>query len=147
MSPAATSNRSSAEIIVAGIPITDKVVVISGQNPCRNLPGSGWAVVEHHYLLWFVLSGSNYPHMALPGIAVFGFLIKDLHGRFVAVHDIGFVFHGFQHVGREGLHIVLVSPENPVAHGLPGKRKAKPLPFLFLTVFRKSQLELFVEYL
>ena len=45
--------------------------------------------------------------MALPGIAVFGFLIKDLHGRFVAVHYIGFVFHGFQHVGRKGLHVVI----------------------------------------
>ena len=61
--------------------------------------------------------------MALPGIAVFGFLIKYLHRRFVAVHDIRFGLHGFQHVGRERLHIVLVGPENPVAHGLPGKGK------------------------
>ena len=51
MSPAATANRASAEVIVAGIPIADEVVVISGQNPCGNLPCSGWTVVEHHQLL------------------------------------------------------------------------------------------------
>ena len=30
---------------------------------------------------------------------------------------------------------------------LSGKRKTKSLPFFFLPVFRKSQLELFIEYL
>ena len=56
MSPAATADRASAEIIVAGISIADEVVVISGQNPRRNLSCSGRTVIEHHQLLWFVLS-------------------------------------------------------------------------------------------
>ena len=91
MSPASTANRSFAEIIIAGISIADELVVISGQNPCRNLPGSGGTVVEHHQLFWFVFSGSNHPHMALLGIAVFGFLIKYLHRRFVTVYDMSSV--------------------------------------------------------
>ena len=100
--------------------------------------------MEYYQLPFLVFSRANHPHVALLCVSTDSFLIKYLHGSLIAVDHCRIVLHGFQHECHHGLEIVLVNTENPVTHGLPGKRKSQPLPFFFLPVFRDRKLKLVV---
>ncbi len=56
--------------------------------------------------------------------------------------DGGFLLCRLQHIGDESLEVILIDPQFPIRHCLPGYWESESLPFFFLAVPWKSLVEL-----